>query len=243
MNARRGSTVWLMREALPGSPYVEEMKARGAEAVGVPLLSFEMEHEETLREKLAQPEQFDALVLTSPRTVTALQKVWTTGRAPEGWLTKRCLVVGPATADGARALGFSVEGEEAGTGASLAGVILGHTDVSRVLFPSARDARMELYQQLSAAGVEVEKVSVYRTSNLSTPVLPEGSTPDWLVFFSPSGVAAAVAIENFPWNARAAAIGPTTAQALRQAGHAPSAVAETPDPPGLAHALHGAGAF
>ncbi|KNC74424.1 uroporphyrinogen-III synthase, partial [Sphaeroforma arctica JP610] len=59
---------------------------------------------------------------------------------------------------------------------------------------------------------------------------------DWLVFFSPSGVE--FCLDFLPKaNAKFAAIGPTTAQKLRDCGVVVSAVAATPNPDGLIKAV------
>ncbi|WP_243663896.1 uroporphyrinogen-III synthase, partial [Rhodothermus marinus] len=70
----------------------------------------------------------------------------------------------------------------------------------------------------------------------SVPELP-AEAPDWVVFFSPSGLEAARRLPIAREQVRVAAIGPTTAAALQQEGWEVAAVARTPTPEGLLAAL------
>jgi uroporphyrinogen-III synthase/uroporphyrinogen III methyltransferase/synthase len=112
--------------------------------------------------------------------------------------------------------------------AALAGRVRGRT----VLVPRPAEGRPELVEGLAAAGAEVHAVEAYRT--LPAPAEAIRPLATWLdagevaavAFASPSAVKAVVA----GLGARAsllrtvalAAIGPTTAEALREAGFAPA---------------------
>ena len=62
--------------------------------------------------------------------------------------------------------------------------------------------------------------------------------PIWIVFFSPSGLEAVTRSGGIPFDRyRCAAIGPTTAEALREAGRTVAAVAEEPTPEALLAAI------
>jgi uroporphyrinogen-III synthase/uroporphyrinogen III methyltransferase/synthase len=117
------------------------------------------------------------------------------------------------------------------TGAALAAALGPLARGERVLVPRADDGRPELVEGLAAAGVDVVAPSVYRT--VAAP--PDALAPlaralaagrvDAIAFLSPSAVrsvAAAVAPELLA-RACLAAIGPTTADALRAVGLAPVA--------------------
>ncbi len=120
---------------------------------------------------------------------------------------------------------------------------------SKVLFPRAEGGREELPDTLRAAGVEVTVVPLYRT----VPVSPERLAPlvtrlragdlDVLTFFAPSQVnALAEALgEDAPAvlaRARAvAAIGPTTAAALRARGIRVDIVAAEPSAKALVESI------
>ncbi len=214
-------------------PFVAAFEAVGFEAVCVPSLRFEFVDGEALAERLRQPGRYGGLVLTSPRAAEAVRRA---GELPEAWRERPAFAVGPATGEAARALGLEATGEGAGTAAALAAVIGAEPPTKPLLFLAGDRRRDDLPEALDAARIPFEEVTVYRT--LLLPVrLPEPA-PEWTAFFSPSGVEAALASAGFPWNSlRTAAIGPTTAAALRAAGHPPEAVAAHPTPEALAAAV------
>jgi uroporphyrinogen-III synthase/uroporphyrinogen III methyltransferase/synthase len=104
----------------------------------------------------------------------------------------------------------------------------------RVLLPRPAEGRLELLEGLAAAGAEVVAVDAYRTR----PTPPERLAPirswllagelDALAFASPSAVRAVV--EALGTDARLLdgtlldAIGPTTADAIRQYGLSPGVI-------------------
>jgi len=117
----------------------------------------------------------------------------------------------------------------------------------RVLVPRAEGGREEAIALLRAAGAEVEEVVAYRTeaTPAGDPALAEGRAAlaagdaAICVVFAPSQVAALAALVGpaaltaLPF----AAIGETTAAALRAAGAGAVAVARTPTPAGIASAV------
>lgn len=217
-------------------PYVAAFEAAGFEAVCLPVLEVEMVEEgvSAIGERLARPEAYGGLVLTSRNAVPALD-AHRERLAP--WRAKPTYAVGPATAEAARALGLRAVGEEAGYGSVLAARIVADASSRPLLFLAAADRRPDLPQALAAAGVPFEEVTVYR--KVARPVRLAGA-PNWVAFFSPSGVAVAESSPGFPWaQARLAAIGWTTAEALREAGHPPAAVAAEPTPQSLVAAVLG----
>jgi uroporphyrinogen-III synthase len=64
--------------------------------------------------------------------------------------------------------------------------------------------------------------------------------PDWLVFFSPSGVEAVRKNGVDAGGYRLAAIGDTTAAAIDDAGYTAAAVADAPEPEAVVAAITGA---
>jgi len=137
--------------------------------------------------------------------------------------------VGPATAERLRARLRApdlVPGEA--SGAALAAALAPAVGGRRVLLPRAAEGRPELADGLVAAGAELTAVEAYRT----VPVSAERLAPlaGWLragevaavAFASPSAVravAAAMGADPAPLAAvLLAAIGPTTAGALEEAG-------------------------
>jgi uroporphyrinogen-III synthase len=135
--------------------------------------------------------------------------------------------VGDATAAALRGHGLRADlvPEEA-SGAGLARALVAR-DPRHVLLPRAEDGREELGAILAAAGVRVDAVTAYRTVPAPRPELEPvlerlaAGTLDVLTFFAPSQVTAVAAAAGAASLNRArviCAIGPTTAQALRDLG-------------------------
>ena len=136
---------------------------------------------------------------------------------------------------------------EQATGAALAGAMAPHMRGRRVLVPRAAEGRPDLVEGLVAAGADVVAVPCYRT----VPSSPEAVAPlgnslldgriDAVTFASPSAVKSVLAALG----ARAAmldrcalaAIGPTTAAAIRESGLRVAVMPEVAGAVELAEAL------
>ena len=220
----------LLRRATEPDPYLVAFAEAGFDAACVPVLDFEFVGRKALAAHLANPDSFGGLVLTSPRAADALAEHDLTG-----WREKPTFVVGPRTAERAQALGLRTEGEEAGSAAALAETVI----ANKILFLCGDRRRDELPERLRSAGKACEEVVVYRTIGDAAEL---GNAlekcPDGVVFFSPSGVEVALEEGGIDWNSvLLGAIGPTTAEALREAGLVPAAIAEAPTPEALAAAI------
>jgi uroporphyrinogen-III synthase len=231
----RRPTVLLLRTPREPDPYVAALEEAGFEARCVPVLRFDSAGSDAVEERIQHPEAYGGLVLTSPRAVQALR-----GFDLAAWRSLPTFTVGPTTAADAAALGLRPTGEEAGTADDLADVITSHSLDRPLLFLCSDRRRDTLPDRLRAAGVAFEEVTAYHTvgygGDLAEAVAER--RPDWIVCFSPSGVEAMRALARPSWNRIFyAAIGPTTADALRAAGIAPRAVAAEPTPEALAAAL------
>jgi uroporphyrinogen-III synthase/uroporphyrinogen III methyltransferase/synthase len=142
---------------------------------------------------------------------------------------RRLAAVGPATADAlARAVREPDLVPARATGQAMAAALAPLARGQRVFLPRPAEGRPELLDGLASAGAEVVAVEAYRT----LPAPPETVRPlaAWIragevhavAFASPSAVRAVVAGlgEDAALLARVplAAIGPTTAEAIRAAG-------------------------
>jgi uroporphyrinogen-III synthase len=135
------------------------------------------------------------------------------------------------------------------TGAALAATLGASVRGKRVLLPRPADGRPELLEGLLAAGAEVLPVEAYRTE----PVSPDRLAPlagwmergevDAVAFASPSAVRAVVGAlgprATLLGDILLAAIGPTTAEALRLLGLSPGLVPARHTGPDLADAIAG----
>lgn len=220
-----GRVVAITREGSGEDPLAACLAREGARVRSWPTLSFEGPTDPgALDEALGRLDDFDWVVLTSPRAAAAVGRGVTQPRAT------RVAVVGEATARTVRELGWPVHLVGEGPGAealvhsmdadgSLAG--------ARVLFLAGSMARPALEEGLAAAGATVERVEAYRTEVTSPDVaavradLAGGVAA--VLFASPSavrGVADALGGRLAPTldNAVAVAIGPTTAAELERVG-------------------------
>lgn len=162
------------------------------ETVFVEPLQFESVNVTQLVEKLIL-EDYDGLILTSPRAIRALAKCWDPSKFVI-WNTKKVYTVGQASCRNILAsLGLEATGEESGNAENLAKIIVHKNPAnSKFLFPCGNLRSETLPRSLSDAGISVDALTVYETkenSNLKTDLLELDSrhSPCCLVFFSPSG--------------------------------------------------------
>lgn len=232
-------TVCLFREPEEHDPYEAALSAAGFQVYAIPVLSFRLIDQEGLIAALERADTYGGLILTSPRAVQALAESlkWLPGNVVL-WHTKPVFAVGMRTASDLRLIGFRPEGEESGTGAQLARYIIRQEIDRPLLFLCGNLRREELPDKLRAAGVPFEELCVYETLPAATIDLSGHPLPDWVVFFSPSGVEAVRRKHGIDWHSvRLAAIGQTTAEAIRQDGLEVEAVAAEPTPESLLQAI------
>ena len=186
---------------------------------------------------------YQAIVCASARAAGAIIRAKGHAPIPEVW------AVGPATA---RALADAhlapILPEGARDGASLARALVTQRDLvgKRVLVPRAEDGREEGIAILRDAGVIVDDLVAYRTVPVAADdvaiargreLLAAGQADVCCVFAPSQARALDVLLGVRAIRTRFAAIGETTADALRAAGAGEVAVAATPTPAGIAKAV------
>lgn len=240
MADRTVPTVVLLRSASdPDDVYTSAFTAAGFRAECVPVLTFRFPHQDTLRECLAQPARYSGLIVTSPRAVRAVAQTDFEGPLQAAWSSKPAYAVGPKTAEALRELGLTPTGEGTGSAGALASVIA--KEKFPYLFLSGNRRRDTLPNALRETSTPFDELIVYETGLRSSIDLPEAAAGDWLVFFSPSGIeAVARHTDASALRYRLAAIGPTTAEALRARGASVEAVAERPSSQALVAAIQAA---
>ncbi len=237
--------VLLLRSASDPDPYVQALDEAGYEATCEPVLHFKFVHQEALAGRLAHPHRYGGLICTSPRAAEALADAlrWLPDQVA-AWQARPAYAVGPRTAEVLREIGFDPEGADSGTAEALAARIAqaerveGEPAEAPLLFLAGNRRRDVLPRALDAAGITFEEQCAYETHVRTDLDLSAERAPQWAVFFSPSGIEAARQATGIDWRAvRTAAIGPTTAGALEEAGWTAEAVAAQPTPEALAAAL------
>nr|VZI03090.1 unnamed protein product [Spirometra erinaceieuropaei] len=183
--------------------------------------------------------KFGCIIFTSQRAVEAFKQ-----RGFEGSPSDLCFVVGPATGGLASEIGFEPKGSHCGTASSLAEFIIEQygTGYSKpALFLTGAKHSSLLPQRLRDNGIEVEEKIVYvAVPNPNLPsalasAISERHGQLCIVFFSPSAVTLAEPGLRSPalpddLVLKLVAIGPTTAQAITQAGLSVSGVCSSPTP-------------
>ena len=242
----RRSHVVLLRSARDEDPYEAAFREAGYSVCCQPVLAFEQVNEQALVQRLSQAARYAGLVVTSPRAVAALEEaLGSSSGQGAAWQDKPAFAVGPRTAEALEALGFAPQGQESGSAQELAAFIARRSFEEPLLFLCGNRRRDVLPNRLREADIPLEEQCVYETRLRTDLDLTTPAVPDWLVFFSPSGIEAARqagAMQDARLAAvRLAAIGPTTARALREAGWGAAAVAEQPAPDALVEAIRGRG--
>jgi len=232
---------------------IRRLQDLGAEVCLLPMIgAVAPEDEQPLKDAICRLEEFDAILFVSRTAVEETYK-----RA--GMLGKRevlagsperfTAVVGPATARAAREHGIRVDYVSSGhTGEGLVREVGKSLAGRSVFLPRSDRGDRRLGQTLREAGANVKEVVAYRT------VQPEPPDPeliqkirraeiDVIIFASPSAIenlsetiepadlASLAARVNF------AAIGPTTAEALRKRGIRVEIIAKEPSSEGLTQAI------
>lgn len=232
-NPLAGKRIVITRAAAQSDRLARELAIRGAIPVVLPLVSFaEPDDFAPLDRAIASLEQFSWMIFTSAQAVRALTEraqqlhrslVW-----PESRLQVAC--VGPVTEQAARERHLPVQYvARTHKGLALAEELGSRLAGTKVLLPRSDRANPDLPAALRRYGAEVSEVVAYRTLR---PTEVNGVTwknivddgADAILFFSPS------AVQNFAElfgteklhaskeKLAITAVGPVTANALREAG-------------------------
>jgi uroporphyrinogen III methyltransferase / synthase len=228
-----GKRIVITRSAAQSEVLARELSARGAIPVVLPLVTFaDPEDFAPLDVALAEIQQFDWIIFTSAQAVRAAVK-----RSEE---LKRSLIhrgsmpriasVGPATAEAARQAGLHVDYvAETHSGAALAEELGRRLREAKVFLPRSDRANPDLPRALKRHGAKVTEVIAYRTlrptdvEQRSLGQIAEG-TADAVLFFSPSAVHhfaelfGGEQLRALQDKLAIAAVGPVTANTLREAG-------------------------
>ncbi len=244
------------RAAEQASELTERLEALGAEVLPLPLVAFAPAADPApLDRALAELETFEWLFLTSRNAARFLsERARATGLELSSLLAPhrprpRVAAVGHATEQAARQLGWRVDHVSIGKGGlDLARELAKEIRGQRVLLPRSDRASAELPKALAGAGADAVDVVAYRTlpaQSADPAVLGriERGEADVMSFASPSAFSALAArfgeekLRRVVAATRIAAIGPTTAAAIRRAGFEVAIEAQASSAAGLAAAI------
>jgi uroporphyrinogen-III synthase len=225
--------VVVTRAALQNAEISRELAARGGVPISLPLVSFaEPEDWAPMDSALAQVESFDWVIFTSANSVrAAVDRQARLGQAQmRPWNRGKVATVGPATADEAKKNGISVDYvAKTQSGAALAEELSERVGGKSVFLPRSDRANPDLPMALRRCGAKVTEAIAYRT------LLPDGldrekvdglvsEGVDAIVFYSPSAVhhfaelAGWERLSGIQDKVAVVAVGPVTAEALRECG-------------------------
>lgn len=233
MSSIEKKRILLTRSEEDNAVWAEGLAERGATALSFPCLRREFLHERAgeLRAAIAAC----AWIAFCSRHAVSAVATLAQGAWPGG---PRIACVGPITAARAEAA-FETPALVAplGTAASLAETLLERLEQDqRVLLVAAEEGRPEFEERFRAAGRSVERIAVYRT--VAVPGEPAELLPatDAIFFASPSAVRAFAARFSPPPRAPVITLGPTTTEAVREAGWSVAAESNTRDLTGMIEA-------
>ena len=235
--------VVITRDVDGGSAYAAALDALGLEAVMMPVTQTAPPADPDELVRAMERGGYQAIMCASAKAAGAIIRAKGHTPIPEVW------AVGPATARVLAEAHLSpILPDTARDGASLARALVSQRELAgkRVLVPRAEDGREDGIAILRAAEIIVDDIVAYRTIPVSAddPAIARGrellATGQAAVccVFAPSQVAALDALIGVrSIETRFAAIGETTAEALRDAGAEVIAIAATPTPEGIANAV------
>jgi uroporphyrinogen-III synthase len=198
-------------------------------------------------------QQFDWLILTSAQAVRAVTQRAADLQRPLVRTDSRLRVacVGPVTADSARKADLPVEYVAAThNGVALANELGSKLQGTKVLLPRSDRANPDLPVALARFGAQVTEVIAYRTLRPAETHQDElnrivNGQADALLFFSPSavqhfaGLVGAAQFDEIQGKLAMTAVGPVTANALREAGVWRAVVAQDTTAVSVVEALEG----
>jgi uroporphyrinogen III methyltransferase / synthase len=236
-----GKRVVITRAAAQSEALAQELTIRGAIPVVVPLVSFaEPKDFGPLDAAIAEIQQFDWMIFTSAQAVRAVEKRC---RELKLRLTRsesrpRIACVGPVTSEAVGRAGLSVEYvAQTHNGAGLAEELGKRLQGAKVFLPRSDRANPDLPPALKRHGALVTEVIAYRTlrptavDEVKLKQIADGAA-DAVLFFSPSAVQyfaelfGREQLRALQDRVAITAVGPVTANALREAGVSRVVVAE-----------------
>lgn len=202
------------------------LESEGLEPIPLACIAIRPERETELALARAKAVDADLLLITSAR---AIRLLWPQGGMP----ATPAAVVGEATARAVEEAGGSVAIRGGGDGDDLVDLLVDDAEGMHIFFPAARDADPSRASRLRAAGARVETQVAYTT----VPVAPGPDPVDAAVFGSPTSVAGWLLARTLDELSVVAAMGTTTAAAVRERGRKPEVVPARPSVEDIAREL------
>lgn len=245
-----GPLIWSLTYPCP-APWIERFEGVGLKTFHIPFVRIERVGDGTaIDSALRRLSSYDGVVFTSRHAVRM------TGERLDALgvvLSVPIFCVGPSTAGEIEKRGWKAEtvGRRYSGEGLVAGLVHRFAYGGRLLFPRSTGSNMAPWTRLKKKGIEVDGIDLYRPcpitfregSKVREIVQRKGA---WVTFGSPSGIEAWINIwGSSPQatrrleDARVAAIGKTTARALKRLGIVPGIIAGRPTAEHLCRAIYG----
>lgn len=246
------SNIWLLKSGDDDGRYSDTLGSAGFTCESIPALTFNFVNQGPLQNALERPADHSGLIFTSPRAVEAVGKIYPKLNVEfhHEWSSRKIFVVGEATAAAvSKDLRIPTFGKESGNAQQLAPIIIRETKAfdKPLLFACGNIKRDELPRLLANADRDFRALTCYETlqhpslKSKLQDLISKGPRPNYIVFFSPSGVSYVLPIlksSGFDLTGvKIIAIGPSTNSALVQNNIPVSGVCNIPSPEGLLHEL------
>lgn len=243
-----GKRIVVTRALDQAGEIIRTLEHMGAEIIALPSVAFESpEDSQPLDRALARLGSFDWVLFTSQNAIRFVSlRLEQAGILP---IVRQVAVVGAATEEAAKLQGFHVNYVASNhTAHALAKELRDSLAGCKVLLPQSDRAGDHLAIALREGGAQVTDVIAYRTVAPETPdqvILDRirAAEMDVTIFASPSafhnldGFLGAGELARLAEHVQFAAIGPTTAKAMREAGVRVHIEAEEASAVGLADAI------
>jgi len=226
--------------------FIQKFEEANYSVTFIPVLEFKFVNGEDLSHAIKNGQKYSGLIVTSPRAMEALNIVISLKKKDEDfskacdlWTIKPVFVVGKKTLQHSP-LQFCKTTEGTGGAVKLTEMLINNKkdfdSEKPLLFLCGNKRRNELPSALSKEKILFEELIVYDTvpKSFTTGDTPTelSKKPKWVAFFSPSGVHSILSrfsLESGFWQGiRKIALGPTTAQALRNGNLGVDVVANKP---------------
>jgi len=241
-----GKTIVVTRSPDRAGPFARLLRDRGARVVEFPTIEIiPPESWEDCDNAVRSLSSFDVVIWTSANAVRMFcDRMAITGFAMKSFEKPVMIAIGPATHHACKALGLIATTPAGDVQAEALALRLDFRG-KRILFPKGDKALDRLPSILRGRDNVVTEVVVYRTQKPSQRDTEERwqqlkmRRVDALTFFSPSSFENLIdgREELILEQTVIAAIGPTTAQSIRDAGYRVDVVADKPDAAAMANAL------
>ncbi|CAG9862648.1 unnamed protein product [Phyllotreta striolata] len=241
MISKRKALLFKTQTEQSSDKYEALLQSNQIDATTVNTLVFDFVNLDLLAKNLQNFEDYSGIIFSSPRCVNAVYLACKQFNCDLSlWRQKNNFAVGTKTAqDSLDKLRIECKGADSGSAVNLAKEIIKEKTNYRkpFLYPHGSLKTDTLTAELEKENICLDGILVYHTKE--NPNIEEEmkkstqnfqNIPEFLVFFSPSGVQATLSYLSHFTDSKVIAIGPTTETALKEKNIQVSGVAKQPTP-------------